>query len=107
MVYETADFVIRQGDTAPRFSQELPVDDLTDAEVRLHLHGLTVADDRNLEAEVDDSGDGSTVFYDWQPEDTELAGYYSAEWQVTFSDGKVQTFPSGGVYLVQVVEQVA
>jgi hypothetical protein len=105
VAYETADFVIRQGDTAPRLSQELPVDDLTDADVRLHLHGLTVVDDRDLEAEVDD--DGSTVFYDWAPEDTELAGYYSAEWQVTFADGKVQTFPSGGVYLVQVVEQVA
>lgn len=112
--YEPADFVIRQGDTAPRISQPL-TDPITGApveafgaEVRLHLHGLTIVDDRDLTGATDPLAEsGNVVYYDWTTDDTQLAGYYSAEWQLTFGDGRVQTFPNIGVFLVQVVEQVA
>lgn len=113
MLYEPADFVIRQGDTIPRLTGTLtdgngdPVD-VTDATVLLHLHGLTVENDLVLNAEIDgDADDDNVVFYDWATEDTEEAGYYSGEWQVTFDNGQVQTFPNDSIFLVQVAEQVA
>ena len=35
------------------------------------------------------------VKYDWVTGDTVIAGDYLAEFEVTFSDGKIQTFPNG------------
>jgi hypothetical protein len=113
MLYEPADFVIRQGDTAPRLTGTLtdgngdPVV-VTGSDVLLHLHGLTVENDLILTGAVDeDAVDDNGVYYDWEPEDTEEAGYYSGEWQVTFVNGQIQTFPNDSVFLIQVSEQVA
>lgn len=113
MIFEPADFVIRQGDTAPRMSGTLtdgtgqPVD-VTGGTVELHLHGLTVDNDMSLTASIDeDADDGNVVYYDWTSSDTFNPGHYSGEWQVTFENGQIQTFPNDGVFLVQVAEQVA
>jgi hypothetical protein len=51
--------------------------------------------------------DHNRVYYDWVAGDTDSAGYYSGEWQVTYDNGQVETFPNDGVFLVQVVEQLA
>ena len=108
-MFEPADFVIRQGDTAPRIIGTLtdgngdPVD-VSGGTARLHLHGLTVDNDMDLNAEV---GDENVVFYDWQTGDTTEPGYYSGEWQVTMANGQIQSFPNDGVFLVQVAEQLA
>lgn len=111
-LYEAADFVIRQGDTAPRIIGTLtdgagaPVD-VTGGTVNLHLHGLTVANELDFTASLDgDAADNNVVYYDWQEGDTDDAGYYSGEWEVDV-DGQTQTFPNDGVFLVQVTEQLA
>lgn len=113
MTYEPADFVIRQGDTAPRITGTLtdgagdPVD-VSGSTVLLHLHGLTVVNDLVLTASLDgDAPDDNVVYYDWEAGDTDEVGYYSGEWQVTFGSGQIQTFPNDGVFLLQVAEQVA
>lgn len=108
---EVADFVIRQDDTAPRLYSDLTdgagnAVDVSDATVRLHLHGLTVASDLDLAAGNDPEVD-NRVFYDWQEGDTGDAGYYAGEWQVTYTNGQVETFPNSGWFLMQVVEQLA
>jgi hypothetical protein len=112
-MFEPADFVIRQDDTAPRLYADLtdaagsPVV-VTGADVELHLHGLTVDDEKSLVAAVDGAvDDHNRVYYDWVAGDTDSAGYYSGEWQVTYDNGQVETFPNDGVFLVQVVEQLA
>jgi hypothetical protein len=38
------------------------------------------------------------VRYDWTAADTDLAGTFDAEWQVTYSDGGVETFPGDETY---------
>lgn len=113
MMYEPADFVIKQGDTAPRITGTLtdgsgdPVD-VSGSTVLLHLHGLTIENDISLPASIDvDAPDKNVVYYDWETGDTDEAGYYGGEWQVTYGSGQIQTFSNYGVFLVQVAEQIA
>lgn len=109
---EAAEFVIKQGDTAPRLVGELIDGDgnavnVHGAAVALHLHGLTVENDTSKTAVVLAGDPSSTVYYDWAAGDTDDAGYYAGEWQVTYSNGQIETFPNGGVFLLQVEEQLA
>lgn len=43
------------------------------------------------------------VRYDWASGDTSTAGDFLVEWQVTFPDGRQQTFPSTGYNTVKIV----
>ena len=43
------------------------------------------------------------VHYEWGTGDTDTAGTYSAEWEVTYSGGGVATFPDDGYLTVNVV----
>lgn len=67
--------------------------------------GDTVID---AEASVDDGDDG-LVSYTFAEGDTDTlaAGLYLAEFQVTFQDNSVTTFPNGGYVNVMVTSDVA
>lgn len=45
---------------------------------------------------------GGTVRYDWVGTDTDTAGNYQAEWQVTWPGGKKQTFPTIGYHSISI-----
>jgi len=95
-------FYIKQNDTKPSivaqlFQDSSPVD-LTDATVKFHME-TTI----NAAAVVVDAATG-TVRYDWEPGDTATAGTFRAEFEVTFNDGSVETFPNND-YLTIVVKQ--
>jgi BppU N-terminal domain len=46
------------------------------------------------------------VRYEWQPGETDRAGVHRAEFRVTFSDGVIETFPSGDYLEVEIVGDV-
>lgn len=46
------------------------------------------------------------VSYQWLEGDTDRAGDYEAEWQVTYADGRVATFPSDGYIPVRITADV-
>lgn len=46
------------------------------------------------------------VSYTWQGTDTDTAGDYLAEWEVTFSGGKKQTFPNDSYILVKITSDL-
>lgn len=84
-------FTIKRGDTSPSIAFDLISDgapvDLTGATVKFIMAGRI-----NTAAAIEDAAAG-TVRYDWQPIDTAVSGVFNAEFEVTFADGKVETFP--------------
>jgi len=114
-------FEIKRGDTAPAFEKSLN-DDLgqpvnlsnftepeSSMEVDFHMRDVdynTIIDDDttgNVSVDAAVSGD---VSYQWQSGDTDTLGSYKAEFVVTYSDGTTQSFPTRGMYDVEVTEDI-
>ena len=105
-----ADFYIKRGDTgspirATLRDQSGPVD-LSGADVRFHMMDNVEAVKVDAESTVLAPGDGD-VQYEFGDEDVDTAGEYRAEWEVTFADGMVVTFPNHGFVHVLVSGDVA
>jgi hypothetical protein len=104
--------VIKRRDTSPSIvatltgGDEKPVD-LTRASVVLNMirasGRLVIA--RAPVTVVDAAG--GVVRYDWASEDTDSRGEHRAEIEVTYSDGRVETFPAGGYLTIQIIEDLA
>lgn len=95
-------FVIKQNDTSPVVSAVLKdsngaVKDLTAASVRFHMKAYQ-ADSTKVDAAGTVVGDPTegVVKYVWQAGDTDTVGTYNAEFEVTYGDGSVETFPNTG-----------
>lgn len=105
-------FQIRTGDRLPEFHATLtgedegPVD-LTGATVRFHVRARGIDDPKVDAAAAIISPEEGTVRYSWTAEDTDTPGRYWAEFEVTFVDGRRQTFPNPGYLAVLVTEQLA
>lgn len=103
-------FQIRRNDTAPPIEATLTADDaavdLTGATVRFHMQDTsgTVKVDAAADLVVAASG---TVKYDWTADDTDSGGWFKAEWEVTFSDGTIRTFPNPGYTNVRITGDIA
>lgn len=73
--------------------------DLEGATVKFHMRdssGTVVVDAAATVLQVGDGSDGSKgkVKYEWAAGDTDTAGVYDLEWEVSFSDGTIRTFPT-------------
>ncbi|MDP9301837.1 MAG: phage baseplate upper protein [Actinomycetota bacterium] len=109
-----ADSWLKANDTAPRLTSTLedrngdPVN-LSDADVRIHvreIRGATVLDDVASIDQVADGSNGSkgTVSYDFG--EPLAAGGYHYEWEVTYGDGSIETFPNASVLSLAVLESL-
>jgi Rib/alpha/Esp surface antigen-like repeat protein len=94
-----ADYYFVQNDTYPPISgvladeNHVPVD-LTECSVQFHMRNKEtdelVVDSAAL-VDVPSSGE---VVYAWKNGDLGVPGQYTAEFEVTYSDGGVETFPT-------------
>lgn len=111
-----AEYWIKTGDTLPRVETTLtdgynnPVD-IAQADVFFTLRRIDddvaiISLAAAVNDQVTDGSDGSLgqAHYDWQVGDTDIAGGYRAEWQVTFALGGVMTFPNNGWDLIAIVD---
>jgi len=93
-------FTIKQSDTSPSIQAVLQDSNstainLTGATVNFRMKLLGGTALLNEEMTVVEPLTG-LVRYDWQDGDTSVAGTYFAEFEVTYSDLSVETFPNTG-----------
>ena len=109
-------FPIKRGDTRPEYVATLSevisgtptlVDLTTATSVRLLLRARTGAAPIVAAAASVTTALSGLVTYTWAPGDTDHEpGLYLAEWEVTWGDGGIQTFPSEGHLLVKITESL-
>ena len=92
-------FTMKKGDTAPalRYRLEPSTIDLTGATVVFNMKasGGTAVVTRGA-AVIVTATKTPTVEYQWSAGDTATSGTYNAEFEVTYSDGTIETFPRSG-----------
>ena len=104
-------FWIKQNDTQPALRAQLKDGDdlpivLTGSSVRFHMRtlaGTTVVD---AAATIITAANG-IVQYNWQAADTAAIGSYQAEFEVTYSDTTIETFPNSGYIRVEITDDIA
>ena len=107
-----------QNDTAPSAQATLKAGkpkaavDIQSATVRFHMVDAAEKLKINAVANNDQVGDGSDgskgkVSYDWTPGDTDTEGKYKAHWEITYTDSKIQTFPTPGNNTILIGSELA
>lgn len=105
------DVVLKRGDTAPPFSAILrdangdPVD-LTGASARLLMRFATTRKQKVAGACSIPNPPTGQVVYQWATPDTDRAGVFELEVEVTYGDFTVETFPRAGHQRVRIDEDV-
>src|SRR4051794_12708505 len=100
-----ADFTMKANDTRPSIVAHLDYDDGSEPDLsdpattvqfimrKVVTSGTVPAPKVKAAAVIEDAAQ-RIVRYDWLPTDTNTPGDYLGEWEVTFPDGGVQTFPT-------------
>lgn len=106
-----ATFYMKQNDTQPKMLASLKDGDenainLTGSSVRFHMRNLAGSLVVDAAASIVTPLTG-LVRYDWQPADTATVGSYQAEFEVTYGDGSIETFPNNGYIRVQITDDIA
>ena len=103
-------FSIKQNDTSPSLQAtlkdaELNPINLGGATVRLHMKSVdgTIKIDKAITVINDLQG---LVQYDWVVGDTDTVGTYYVEFEVTYNDGSIETFPNNGSKIINVVKEL-
>ena len=103
-------FSIKQNDTSPSLQvtlrdSSLVVVNLTGATVRFHMK--SVDGTLKIDAPMTVTNDlGGVCQYNWQAGDTDTVGTYYVEFEVTYADASVETFPNNGSKTVKVVREL-
>lgn len=104
-------FSLKQDDTAPalRFRLFPRSVDLTGATV---IFNMKSRDDGTVKvnrasAEIVSATGQPEVQYEWSAGDTDTVGSFHGEFEVTYADGSVETFPSGEFIRIKIGEDIA
>lgn len=103
-------FHLKEGDTSPAISYALePTSvDLTGASVVFIMASRRGVVKVNRQAASITTAVGTpTVQYDWQAADTDQNGSYRGEFEVTYADSTVETFPNSGFINITIAKDLA
>lgn len=104
-------FIIKQNDTSPAIEAALQTPskqavNLTGASVLFHMMDeggqILVANTATVVNSV-----GGIVKYEWQTGDTNTEGLCRAEFQVTYEDESIETFPNNGYIKIKITPEIA
>ena len=104
------DITIKRGDTRHAIKAVLkdasgaPVD-LTGCEVKFHMAPLNRPAVISRAAHIQDAVTGE-VWFVWASGETDIAGVYRAEMEVTYQDGRKETFPNDGYISIQILNDL-
>lgn len=104
-------FYIKQNDTVPSIRATLqngngdPVD-LINATVRFHMRAIGANNTTVDAAAVVVSAEAGIVQYNWIADDTDRIGSYQAEFEVTYPDSTVETFPNDGYVRIEIIDDI-
>ena len=108
-----ATFHIKQNDTAPTIQAALTDSNGRKRDMSEVAAVLFHMKDENGNVLVE-SGVGNVqnaskgiVAYEWQEGDTSNTGIHSAEFQITYNNGQVETFPNTGYIKVIIKDEIA
>lgn len=104
-------FHLKQNDTAPAIRGTIKdgngeVVNLAGASARFLMRTQTGSVVVDAAAVIVNAAAG-IVEYVWQVGDTAIAGLFRAEFEITYSDGSVATFPNVGYIDVQITDDIA
>ncbi len=118
----SADFYVKQNDLAPIISGTLTDEDGAAVDIAGATLALTMTPMDGTTAKVDgaaasndQNGDAATAeangtkgawSYAWVAGDTDTAGYFNVEVQVTYDDGTPETFPNDGYVVVKITAEL-
>lgn len=105
-------FYIKQNDTGPSMLVTLQDAndngvDITGASVRFHLRPISSSTVKVDQAATIVTAADGLVRYDWQAADTDTIGSYQAEFEVTYADASIETFPNDGYIRVEIISDIA
>jgi hypothetical protein len=104
-------FYIKQNDTQPAFQAILedgagdPIN-LDGATVRFHMRAIGATSTKVDAAASVISALSGIVRYSWSAADTDTTGSFQAEFEVTYSDSTIETFPNDGYIRVEIVDDI-
>ena len=104
-------FYIKQNDTVPSLRAALKngsgdAVDITGATCQFHMRVLgqtSVTVDASAQIIDEETG---IVQYNWVADDTDTIGSYQAEFEVTYPDGTIETFPNNGYIRVEITDDI-
>jgi hypothetical protein len=105
-------FYIKQNDTSPDLQVTCKdysgtVVNVSGATVNFHMRNKTTG-----EVQVDGTGSvvdgaGGVVKYSWSAGDPDTVGNFDAEFEIVYTDSKVETFPNNTFITVVVLDDIA
>ena len=104
-------FNIKQNNTSPSLQAILKegsgtVINLTGASVRINMKAVGGTGLKVNSAMTIVNATGGIIQYDWQSGDTDTVGSYALEFEVTYADGSLETFPNSKNLSVTVIKEL-
>lgn len=105
-------FYIKQNDTGPNLRATLTdgtgaVVNIAGASVQFHMRDISGGTPKVDAAATIIDGANGVVEYRWQAGDTDTVGRYLGEFEVTYVDSTVETFPNDTNFLILIRDDLA
>lgn len=81
--------------------------DLTGASVRFHMRAPDGTLKIDAAAVIDGAPTSGVARYNWVAADTDTAGCFISEWEVTYVSGAIETFPNDSHETITIFEDLA